>query len=730
MAVMENAGVPQQQDVIDLRKYFTIVNIYKWRIFALAILVSVITALVVMNIPSKYSSEATLLIESQQAKAISIEEVYGINSSQQEYYLTQFEILKSRSIAEKVVDKLNLKDHPDFETKPGFMQRLRDLLPFLPDNVSKLNPDELAFIQRENLVSTFQSRVTISPIRKTQLVQITFTTYSPKLAAEVANAIADEFINSQLEAKLGITQQAATWLGGRLGELRQQLDASEAKLQAYREQEGLIDVEGVSALGAKELERLSDELTEARSRKAQVDGFIRVIRQYGIDNMEQLESLPEITAHSGVQSIRNLQVAAEKKVSELSKIYGPKHPKLIAANSELKAVQDNLRGQIRKLVAGIENEARSVLENVNVLEAELAKAKNQYQSTSIKETTYKRLQREVATNRQLFDTFLARQKETEVTSDFNSAIARFTDRAVVATAPVAPKRKLIVILAFIATLGFGVVLAFVLEALNDTIKSPVEVENQLGQRTLGFLPDLANKKMTDLPIYSFFDDDFKHFAESARNIRTSLTLLTLDKGLKFIELTSSVPAEGKSTCAVNLAFAFGQMEKVLIIDADMRRPTLAKRFGLHAYQPGLANLIAGREQLDDCLIVDEKSGITLLAAGNVPPNPLELLSSPRFAELLQQLGERFDRIIIDTPPVQAVSDALVIAKQADAVLYVVAADQTRGGAVQSGIAKILQTENNLYGVILNKVNMKKIAQSYGDYSHYGYYHYYSSEQQQ
>lgn len=726
MAVTDLTGAPQQ-NVIDLRKYISIINIHKWRIFSLAVLVTILSVLVVLNMQSRYSSTATLLIESQQARAVSIEEVYGINSSQQEYYLTQFEILKSRSIAESVVDKLNLKDHPDFQSEPGLLSRLKDLIPFLPSQDAAMTPEQMEFRAREALITQFQQRLNIAPIRRTQLVQISFTTYSSELASQVANAVGDAYIHSQLEAKLGITQQAASWLGGRLGELRNQLDQSEAKLQAYREKEGLIDVEGVRGLGGKELERLSVELTEARSRKAQIDGFIRVIRQYGIDNMEQLETLPEITAHKGVQDVKTQLVLTERRVSEFSKIYGPKHPKLIAAQSELTAVQDNLHNQIKKLISGIENEARSVQENVSSLESELAKAKNQYQDVSLKETTYQRLEREVLTNRQLFDTFLARQKETEVTSDFNSAIARFTDKAVPSNEPVAPKRKLIVMLAFVATLGFGVLVAFALDALNDTIKSPYEVENNLGQRTLGFMPDLPHKKNQDLPLYSFFDEHHKQYAEAIRSIRTSLTLLALDHPLKLIELTSSVPSEGKSTAAVNLAFAFGQMEKVLLIDADMRRPSLAKRFGLPAYQPGLANLIAGREQVDDCIVLDEKSGISLLPAGNVPPNPLELLSSPRFAELLNQLKERYDRIIIDTPPVQAVSDALVIAKKVDAVVYVVAADQTRGGAVQAGIAKLLQTENNLYGVVLNKVNMKKVAQSYGDYSHYGYYHYYSSE---
>ena len=727
MMAVPDLTLASAQSVIDLRKYISIINICKWRIVSMAALVTILAALIVLNIQSRYASTATLLIESQQAKAVSIEEIYGMNSSQQEYYLTQFAILKSRSIAEAVVDALNLKEHPDFAVEPSLINRLKDLFPFIPSTKDEFTAEQIEFRAREKLVTEFQLRLTISPIAKTQLVQISFTTYTAELASEVANAVAEAYIHSQLEAKLGITQQASTWLGGRLGELRVQLDESEAKLQAYREKEGLIDVEGVRGLGGKELERLSDELTEARSRKAQIDGFIRVIRTYGINNMEQLESLPEITEHKGVQDVKTQLVLTERRVSELSKIYGSKHPKLIAAQSELTAVQDNLHGQIRKLISGIENEARSVQENVTSLESELSKAKSQYQDVSIKETSYQRLEREVLTNRQLFETFLARQKETEVTRDFNSAIARFTDIAVTATEPVAPKRKLIVLLVFIATLGVGILVAFALDALNDTIKSPYEVENHLGQRALGFMPDLVHKKNQDLPLYSFFDERHKQYAEAIRSIRTGLTLLSLDSPLKLIALTSSVPAEGKSTVAVNVAFAFGQMEKVLLIDADMRRPSLAKRFGLPAYQPGLANLIAGREQLDDCIVLDEKSGISVLPAGNVPPNPLELLSSPRFAELLTQLSLRYDRIIIDTPPVQAVSDALVIAKQVDAMVYVVAADETRGSAVQSGIAKLLQTENNLYGVILNKINMKKVAQSYGDYSHYGYDNYYTSE---
>ncbi len=492
--IVESQGSNQaREEVIDLRKYFAVINRAKWRILLLAILVAALTVFVVLNMKPLFSSKATLLIEAQQAKAVKIEEVYGINSMQQEYYLTQFEILKSRSIAETVIDRLQLAEHPDFIPEPSLTSMLKEQLPFLPAETVAMSPEDKAARAKEKLIEKFVGRLGIEPVRKTQLVNITFESHDAKLAAAVANAVGDAYIESQLEAKMGITQKANTWLGGRLGELRLRLDQSEQALQEFRIREGLIDVAGVRSLGSQELERLGTEITVARAKKAQVDGFIRVISQYGSDKIDRIESLPEITAHPGVQNVKREQVTAERKVSELSKIYGPKHPKLLAAKSELASVQDNLREQIRKLIAGIESEAQTATQNLNSLEAEMSRAKVQYQDLSGKETEYQRLQREVETNRQLFDTFMARQKETEVAGDFNSAIARFTDRAMPATDPFKPKRKLIVVLAFIAALGFGVIVAFVMESLNDTIKTNQDIEQLLRQRALGMLPSVPGK---------------------------------------------------------------------------------------------------------------------------------------------------------------------------------------------------------------------------------------------
>lgn len=721
MTAMLEQNQTSAEEVIDLRNYFNVINRAKWRILALAMLIAALTVFVVLNIKPVFSAKATLLIEAQQAKAVKIEEVYGINSGQQEYYLTQFEILKSRSIAETVIDKLQLATQAEFIAQPGLRDSIQQLLPFLANNREQVSPSQQQQRDRERLVSAFVERLSIEPVRKTQLVNIVFEAHDPQLAADVANAIGEAYIDSQLAAKMGITQKANDWLGGRLGELRLQLDASEQALQEFRLREGLIDVAGVRSLGSQELERLGQEVTAMRSKKAQIDGFVRAVRQFGVNDMSRLESLPEITAHPGVQQVKAAVISAERKVSELSKVYGPKHPKLLSARSELSTVQQNLHEQIQKLINGISEEANTVSQNLAALEAEMQRSKGQYQDLSGKEAEYQRLSREVETNRQLFDTFMARQKETEVTGNFNSAVARFTDTAVAPVDPIKPNKKLIVVLAFVAAVGFGIIVAFVMESLNDTIKTTREVETVLQQRALGIVPKVVGKKALTEKNRTFFDSDARQFSESVRSVRTSLSLLGLDRPLQVLMVTSSIPEEGKSTVASNIAFAFKQLESVLLIDADMRKPTIAKRFGLPAFQPGLANYLTGTETLDDCIITDEQSGIDILPAGSIPLNPLELLSGQALADLLTQLRGRYQKIIIDTPPVQAVSDALVVSTHTDAAVMVVRADQTRSGLIQLSLAKLVNAHARVVGVVLNDLDLKLAERYYGSFGYYRYY---------
>jgi len=711
------------EEVIDLRQYLKIVNKYKWRIIVLAFTVAMLAAVVSLNITPSYRATSTLLIEADQAKAVSFEEIYGLDSNRKEYYLTQFEILKSRTIAEAVVKKLNLKDHVDFEAKPSLFAGLKQSIPFIPSSNSEpLTPEELADFKRQQLVDAFSERLSISPVRKTQLVKITYESSDSRMAALVANTVGEVYIDQHMNAKMGLTQKAAGWLTTRLSDLRVRLDMSEDKLQRYRERENLVDVEGILGLVSKELEQTSEQLVVTRNDMNKLQSIVRVINEYGRDNIERLESISEITSHKVIQDVRQTLVEVELKVSELSQVYGHKHPKMIAAKAELVTVRKNLSVQVLRLVSGVEKQFSSSQRNVTALEGDLVRIKQQYQVLTAKEYEYRKLSREVSTNRKIYDTFFSRSKETEVTADFNAAVARFTDRAFRPSKPAKPNKPLIVLLAFVAALGLGVVVAFVVEALNDTFKSASDIEHKLSMRMLGLLPLVPLTKTRPFDIHHFYQDDGRSFAESVRTLRTSFVLTQLERDIKVVAVTSSLPGEGKSTTATNLAFALGQLDKTILVDADMRKPSLCKRFGIEPYQPGLSNFIAGTATLEDCLHFDEVSGIHVMPCGLLPTNPLELLASKRFKEAIDELKAKFDRVVVDTAPVQAVSDSLVIAQQVDTVVYVVKSDDTRIGVVQTCLSRLVDANARIAGVVLNQVDTKKMDSN--DYYH-GYYNEYS-----
>lgn len=719
-----NSRIKKQpvEEIINLSSYFKIINKFKWRIFFLATAVAILTAIIVKNITPTFQATSILLIEADQAKAVSFEEVMGLDSNRKEYYLTQFEILKSNTIAAAVITQLNLQDEIEFQPKEqgSVMDILRETLPFLPTELTEeLTAQEIETRKLRALIAQFSEQLTIHPIRKTQLVSISFDSADPKLAAKVANAVGDVYIQQDLMDKIAVNESASGWLHSRLSELRITLDKSEARLQAYSNKENLISQsgEGIAALISKELDQTSQQLTQARNEYNQLSSIVALVNEQGTKNLALLESLPEISSHPAIVSLRENQIDAELQISDLSKVYGPKHPKLRSALSELNTVTKRMRSQILKLVSGLDKSLTTKERNIKALENDLASIKAKYHRVLSKENIYRKLQREVNTNRKIFDTFLSRSKETEVTSDFNSAVARFTDRAFAPERPIKPKKVLIVLLVFVITFGLGIVAAFVFESLNDNFKSAKDIESKLSFRMLGLLPLVALKKNQDLGLHYFFTDAGRRFAESVRTLRTSYILSHHEED-KIIAVTSSVPGEGKSTTSVNLAFSLGQMGSVLLIDGDMRKPSICKRFAIPNYHAGLSNIIAQTEVLEDCLYHDEQSNITVMPCGNLPNNPQELLASKHFEALVNQLRDTYDYIVIDTPPVNAVSDALIIARQVDSLMYVVKSDDTRTGVVRNGVGRLVDANIKIAGIVLNKVDTRSNSNS--DY-YYGYY---------
>lgn len=727
----------EDDDEIDLLQLWNTIWRRKWSITTLVIIVVMLTALVVLSITPIYRAAATLLIEQKSAKVVSIEQVYGLEGTGNEYLQTQFELLRSRSLAERVVRELNLTTHPEFDPRQqpepfidfgSLIEKLSlgKATPItLPEDLEEnVDPTEAQIF--DEVTRAFMERVSIVPQGKTQMVKVEVDMADARMAARAANALSRGFIESQLEASMEMSMVATNWMNSRLGDLREKLKVAEDRLQDYREKENLVDVQGVATVTANELSMTGDRMIDARRQRAEAESQFRQVQSMRNGGWQKLATIPAVLGHPLIQQFKADEARARAKVEELSKRYGPRHPSMESARTELQAATASLRGQVEQIVAGIERNYQLAAANESSLRSSFEANKAQIQDISRKEFRLRELQREVDTNRALYDTFMNRLKETAATSDLETANARVVDQATVPIEPVKPKKTLIVAIAGLLALFIGIGLSLLLEALNNTFKSTEDVETKLNLPVLGILPLIKGKAERARIARLFQTNTDKGFAESVRTIRTGLVLAGMDDPHKRIVVTSSIPGEGKSSVSANLAFALAQMgDKVLLIDADMRRPTMAKSFELPVGTPGLANLIAGTAKLEEC--IKHIDGIDVISAGTVPPNPLELLSSPRFEKLMEVLSGHYKRIIIDSPPTQAVSDAIVLGTMADALIYVVKSESTATPLVVKGVGQLLQNNAPVTGVVLNQVDIKK-AQKYG-YSYGGYYDYYGYSSQ-
>jgi capsular exopolysaccharide synthesis family protein len=347
---------------------------------------------------------------------------------------------------------------------------------------------------------------------------------------------------------------------------------------------------------------------------------------------------------------------------------------MIQAQAELKQAKENLRRQIQDVVVGMEREYEAARANENALAGEVAEAKGTIQGSNRKDFELTALERDVTTIRQIYDMFLGRFKDTSAAGVMqNGVVARVVDPATMADRPAKPKKLQVIFIAFVLGLFLGALVAVLLERLDNTVNRP-KMPRSLGMPVLTTVP-LLDIEQGQNPAHHYIDEPKSVFSEAVRTARTGILLSAIDCPNKVLVVTSSVPGEGKSTFAINLAISHAQTKKVLLIDADMRRPTVGKTLGLDSGKPGLSMLVSGSATLESCLQTIEGSSLSILTAGAIPPNPLELLLSQKFKETLDALSEQFDVVIIDSPPVQLVSDAVVLSTMATGV-FVVKAEST------------------------------------------------------
>lgn len=724
---MQNRKLAQEDEIIDLSHYWYLFRQHSVKLISLAFIVTVISVLVSFTQQPIYKATTSILIEAKEAKVVAIEDVYGLASESKEYFLTQYELLASRELAKRVVEKLKLvktkEFNPYFETdeEPSFISEILSMFK------SSDSPDKQTVSEDKVLEATirvFHDSISVDPVTKTQLVNLSVESSSPKLATLCVNALAQSYIELQQDAKSGMNKKANAWLTKRLDELRNQLKTSEKKLQEYQRNNNLIDVKGSSTLVNKELENVTAGLVDARTRRLELESTYKKLQNAKSRSYLELSTLPAVLKHPLVQKLRGNEASAELKISELSKRYGYKHPTMIAARSELKAAQNTTLIQMRRIADGIKNDYKAALNNERSLEVALEDVKSKIRGVSRSESKMNEFVREVEANKELYKTFYRRVRETNVTDDLQLASARVIDPATVPYSPIRPNKKATAAIAFFATLIFAFALLILYDMLNSTIKTPEDVDYKLGVPMLGLVPIISDKVDKKRWAFNMADNSDRRFCESVRTVRTSITLATMESAGKVLMITSSIPSEGKSTTVINLATAYAQMnEKVLLIDADMRKPKVANALNLGQKNYGLSNAIANPSHIEECTQYVEALGLDVLVSGTVCSNPLELLSSNNFKGLLNSLREKYDRILIDTAPLQSVSDALYLSTIVDGTIYIVKSDSTQDKYVKNGIRRLQKSKSQLLGVVLNQVDVDQ-QKRIGSGAYSGYYDYF------
>lgn len=710
----------QKEEALDLVIYWRIIAKHKWNILALAGAITVLAAVIVFMMTPIYRSTVTLLIEQKKAKVLSIEEVYGGVGDSREHFQTQAEIIKSQALAGLVVDKLKLTTNPEFDPRShkSFLSSSLSAIGIGGNELTEENAKKI-------VVNQFMKLVIVEPVRLSQLVKVSFDSPDRELAAKIANAIAETYIESDMEARYQMSQKAGSWLSQRLTELKTGLVQSENALQKFREREHIVDSKNLALNGvSSQLEGLLKSLVETRMHRAEAESAYTQVKNAKGD----LESLPVVLRNPLVARMKEVVGDHERKVSELSNRYGKEHPKMMQAEAELKQAKENLRLQVEEVAAGLSREYEVARANENALAEAVGETKSTIQGSNRKEFELTALEREVTTNRQIYDMFMSRFKETAAASDMQSGVvARVVDPAMPADNPAKPNKLQVTLIALAMGLILGVIAALLLERLDNTVKTSEDAEIKLGQPVLTTIPMLEGDQ-TKAAGRHYLDEPKTIFSEGIRTARTGILLSAVDCPNKVLVVTSAVPGEGKSTFAINLALSHAQTKKVLLIDADMRRPTVAKTLGLDASESGLSMLVTGQVKLDDCIQTVTGSALHIVGVGNIPPNPLELLLSQKFKELLDTLSQQYDIVILDSPPVQLVSDAVVLSTMATGVVFVVKADSTPHQISRRCIRTLLAAGANLIGVALNQLDFKNADRYYGAYTGYesnGYAGYYA-----
>jgi capsular exopolysaccharide synthesis family protein len=708
--------------------------LYKYRWASIGVFMLVVGWVMVDSYTAipMYRATARVLIEDPGADVATPTEIArSITIQDPEIYMeTQLRIIKGRELAQRVAPKLDLSHVAEFNgqgPKPTQLARAITLIKFYAmwpyrlitsgGAIPTMAPVGSAAVSSSDHADALASRLSVNRVRGSQLVDLIYDSADPNFAAKAVNTFADDYVDENLKLKVASLEKSAEWIAGEVSRQAALVSQSELALADYKEKQGAGSLDSNQNIVVARLTSLNESTTKARTERIQKESLWKQIQAAGQD----VDAISSVLANSAVQSLKGQVASLQQERSRIAERYGEKHPDFIKINASLASAQQQLKSEISKAVLNAKNEYEQAVTQERVLQESLNEAKQAASDLGRKGVDYSVLQRNAESNQRVYDQLITREKELRVVANSRTNNVRVVDRATVPGGPYTPDHRRDWIFAIAFGLAFGLGIAFVIDYLDDTVKTPEDITRRLKLRFLGMVPIVPGDR------HPLISGPVPHdFGEAYRSIRTSIAGALTGPGARIIAVASSQPLEGKTTTAVNMAMALAVGgARVLLIDADMRRPSVHKALRM-TNDRGLSQLLAGQARMREVVQRTHDPNLLTITAGRTPANPSELLASDRMRALLSGLETGpFDWIVIDTPPVLAVTDAMILAPLVSAVTFVIGAEMTRQRLAERAVETMLSSNPRLVLAVLNKVDVGRNKYYYSRYYGHQYKNYYA-----
>jgi len=738
-AMQPQMQVQVEEDQIDLRKYFRILRKRLWHILLITLIVLGAVTFYTLRLPRIYKATATVQIETRAPRVLGreVEEISELGTgsywTNKEYYETQYKVIKSRDVASRVVKKLKLNSDMEF---------------LYPLEMMKDSSFRGKTVSVKDAAKRLQAMVLVEPVKDSRLVQISIEHPNPSKAQLLANEIAEEYIDYNLEVVLESTINAVNWLSNQMDTLQDELEGAEKNLYDFKNTENILSVslEDRQNYLANEIQKISEGMAEIKMKRIELTAKKKQMETITTDDPLSMPITP-LLDNSLIQNLKSQYAQLTQEKVKMAEDHDVNWPAMKELDAKLTDIRVNIQREVDNILKAIELQYQETLEAEKGYKSQLADLQEKALDMNLKEIQYNKLFREKENTEKLYSLVLSRTKEADLQKILKANNIRILDRAVKPEAPVKPRVRLNILLGLIIGLMGGIGLAFLLEYMDITIKTQEEVEQELGLTFLGIIPSIgsnASKKSHYYSLKSFKkrrehrrkgngkDENSKDFnkdlfvlenpkssvAECIRSIRTNILFKSAERPIRNILITSPAPQEGKTTVGISLAITMAQSgNRTLIVDTDMRRPRVHKAFNIPNTN-GISSAILGIDSLNLAIVPSGIENLDVLPCGPIPPNPAEILHTKRFAEIVGELSLKYDRIVFDSPPIVAVTDAVILSTICDGVLIVIRPLSTLKSAARQAKKHLTDVNGNIVGVVFNDLDLEN--------RQYGYYHYYYS----